>query len=187
MPKISREGGATVAGGSAPEGYLTLPDQNLILDGDLQVNGNFTVGGTSSTGPAPAVEGDYVSRQTNFGPATIAALTLVTVTGWQVEVPDLDTVVYVYAECIVSHSVANAEVALVLCKTVPAPATILDAIGTKYVCLNATAGRKSTAAARARLAPNTPCTVQAYLAGTAGDATITAASYAEAPIWYETK
>jgi hypothetical protein len=181
MPKISREGGATVAGGSAPEGYLTLPDQNLILDGDLQVNGNFTVGGTSSTGPAASTEVDYAEITANQA-FTVDALNIDLVSGLAVTIPDLAVPVYVHGLISTTHSVASAVGNAVLCKTDPAPSTILNALAMGFVC-HTTAGNQANCAVVARLPANTPCTVQLYVAGTGGTLTVLGQTYAPAKIW----
>lgn len=185
MGKISQAGGASIAGGAAPEGNLVFPDQSWTLDGDLSVTGNLTVAGVSTAGPAPSTEIAYAEITANQA-FTVDALNIDLVSGMAVTIPDVDVPVYVQALIGVTHSVASAVSNAVLCKTDPAPTTILNALAMGFTCTT-TAGNQSNCAVMARIPANTPCTVQLYVAGTGGTLTVLGQTYAPSKIWAETK
>lgn len=131
---------------------------------------------------APTSEVAYAQITADLAGMTIDALNIDLVTGLAVTIPSIARPVYVFANVTVHHSVANAVIQPLLCKTSPAPATILDALGIGFLPLT-TAGAKGQAFVMARIPASTPCTVQFYLSGTAGTATVTAQSYYPSKIW----
>jgi hypothetical protein len=182
MPKTSVTGGSTnAANGAAIRKQLVFPDQDSTFDGDVRITGGLTVVGTSTVGPAPSTEIAY-AQITADQAFTVDALNIDLVSGLAVTVPDLAVPVYVHALISAKHSATSAVVNAVLCKTSPAPSTILDALAMGFACCT-TIGNQANCAVVARLAAHSPCTVQLYAAGTAGTMTVLGQTYAPSKIW----
>jgi hypothetical protein len=113
----------------------------------------------------------------------IDTLNIDLISGLAVDIPDLDVAVKLEASLAVSHSVANATINAALCFTSPTPTTILNSIGQFGFCALSAIGSKGLSRPTAFLPAHTPCTVQAYLAGTGGTAAISAQLYSEC--WLE--
>lgn len=140
------------------------------------------IGLDEPTTPVPSNRVDEAFITADITGITIDALNIDLLAGLAVDIPDLDVAVEIEARIAVSHSVANATVHAVLCKTSPTPTTILNSIGQYgFVALSAI-GSKGISIAKARLPAHTPCTVQCYIAGTSGTAAVSAQVYSPCEI-----
>jgi hypothetical protein len=137
---------------------------------------NFQAAVESFVPIAPTAEGQFVAISADIAAVAVDTLNIDLISGAAVTVTDVPRPTYVFAYITVHHSVANAVIQPLLAKTVPAPTTILDSINIGFLPLT-TIGSKGKALVIGRIPANTPCTVQFYLSGTGGNATITAQNY----------
>lgn len=162
-------------------------------DANLKARGNHTgtqlaetisdfaaaVGAAIPVAPSQTVF--RVKNTTSQTGIVIDSLNIDLLTGYSGTVPDLNVPVVVMGLIPVSHSVANVELNPVICKTSPAPTTILDSLAMGFQNTT-TIGRKGNCLVWVVLEPNTPCTVQLYLSGTGGTAAVPVQTYA--PGWF---
>jgi hypothetical protein len=178
MAKTTRQGGASnaAAGAVLERRGLILADTDGVIDGDLRVTGDLIVEGTLDGGPGPTTEGLWVEGTSDQG-FTVDTLNIDLVAGLAVTIPAVAEPAWVEALIAFRHSVTSAVGNAILCRTDPAPTTILNALGMGFACVT-TIGFQTNCLVWCRIAPNTPCTVQLYVAGTAGTLTVLGQTYA---------
>lgn len=131
--------------------------------------------------PGAVTELDYSEIVTDNPALAINLLGIASVPNLTVTVPDMPEVCYILGNVGVSHSAADATVALAVGPTGLGTGDINSALGAGWVQLNA-AGSPGTVPLRARIPAHSPGDFQLYANGTSGDVTVRGLPYAPASL-----